>query len=81
LPLSETIGHAAFYGCTSLTIINLPSCTNLGDTTGYDGVFESIIGQTITLTVPAALETCNGSEPDGDIVDLAANNTATIIYV
>ena len=62
-------------------LINLPVCTNLGNTTGYNEVFHAIYGQTITLTIPAALMTCNGGAPDGDITYLQANNTVTIITV
>lgn len=40
-----------------------------------------ITGKTITLTVPAALMTCNGGNPDGDIAYLQANNTVTVIQV
>jgi hypothetical protein len=44
-------------------------------------VFDGIIGNIITLTVPLALMTCNGGNPDGDIQYLQANNTVTIITV
>ena len=64
-----------------LTTINLPSCINLGKTVGYDNVFDSILGNTITLTVPSALTTCNSGNPDGDIQYLQANNTVTIVTV
>jgi len=59
----------------------MPLCADLGGTTGDDTVFGSIGGQTITLTIAASRETCDGGNPDGDIVYLSANNTATIIYV
>lgn len=67
--------------CTSLTNVNIPLCSNLGGTTGDDFVFDGISGQTITLTIAASRETCDGGNPDGDIVYLAANNTSIIIYV
>jgi len=44
-------------------------------------VFNGITGNTITLTVPAALMTCDGGNPDGDIVYLDNNNTLTVIQV
>ena len=66
---------------TALTTVSLPLCADLGGTTGDDSVFDGISGNTITLTIAASRATCNGGNPDGDIVYLAANNTATIIYV
>jgi hypothetical protein len=56
-------------------------CEDLGGSVGDDSVFNGIIGETITLTIAASRETCNGGNPDGDIVYLSANNTATINYV
>lgn len=78
-PLLETIGDQAFGYCTNATSFYLPNCTSLGEI--EDRVFEGIIGQTITLTIPAALMTCNGGAPDGDIQYLIDNNTVTIIQV
>jgi hypothetical protein len=80
-PDATTIGFFAFAGCTLATSFNLSSCTNLGGTVGDNGVFVGITGNTITLTVPTALMTCNAGNPDGDIVYLQANNTVTIITV
>lgn len=84
LPALTTINPFALQSCgglVTLSTINLPSCTDLGGTVGDDGVFNAISGQTITLTVPAALMTCNGGLPDGDIQYLQANNTVTIVTV
>jgi hypothetical protein len=81
LPNLTALGQNEFYNCTSLSIINLPSCTSLGGSTGNDYAFSGITGQTITLTIPEALMTCNNGEPDGDIDDLLANNTLTITTV
>jgi len=80
-PMVTTIGNGCFDNSAYLTSINIPSCINLGNTTGDNAVFNGIVGQTITLTVPAALMTCNGGLPDGDIQYLQANNTVTIIEV
>lgn len=83
-PMVATIGNGCFGDANfynGLTSINIPSCINLGNTTGDDSVFYNIVGQTITLTVPAALMTCNSGQPDGDIQYLQANNTVTIIEV
>jgi hypothetical protein len=79
LPKLTTAGDAFFNNCSSLTTINIPSCTDLGGTVGDDGVFGSITGNTITLTVPPVLMTCDGGSPDGDIQYLQANNTVTIV--
>jgi len=64
-----------------MTELYIPNCINMGDTVGLTNVFVGITGQAITLTIPAALMTCNGGNPDGDIQYLQANNTITIITV
>jgi hypothetical protein len=81
LPAVLIITINCFQFCSSLIELNISSCTNLGPTVGDDLVFDSIIGTTITLTVPSALMTCNSGSPDGDIQYLQANNTVTIITV
>ena len=81
LPSLTIAGNGCFIYCVSLTTINLPSCINLGKTVGDDSVFNQILGNTITLTVPSALTTCNSGNPDGDIQYLQANNTVTIVTV
>jgi len=80
-PLVTFVGMSAFSPCTALTIINFSSVTNLGGNPGYDAVFAGILGKTITLTVPVAMETIDGGDPDGDIVYLNSNNTVTINYI
>jgi hypothetical protein len=79
LPSLITAGDYCFGYCTSVTSFNLASCANLGGTVGDDYVFEGINGNTITLTVPSALMTCNSGNPDGDIEYLQGNNTVTIL--
>jgi len=81
LPLLTTAGSYFFGDCFALTNIDLPSCTDLGGTVGDDSVFYNITGNTITLTVPPVLMTCNSGSPDGDIQYLQANNTVTIVEV
>lgn len=73
------IGYGAFNSCTALVIISLPICADLGGTIENDGVFGSIESNTITLTIPSALMTCNEGAPDTDITNLQENNTVTII--
>jgi hypothetical protein len=71
-PALATIGDYAFYNNTSVTNINIPYCTNLGTTTGDNNVFTGISGNTITLTIPSALDT------DADVVALQSANTVTL---
>lgn len=77
LPSVVSVGNNAFSDCSSLTSISLPVCTSLGTTVSNNNVFSGISGNTIALTVPAALMTCNAGDPDGDIQYLQANNTVT----
>jgi len=79
-PACTSTSDSIFKACTALTTVTLPLCADLGGTTGDDNVFN-VSGNTITLTIAASRETCDGGNPDGDIVYLEANNTATIIYV
>jgi hypothetical protein len=81
LPSLTAAGSSCFKDCSALTTISLPSCTNLGPTVGDDLVLKNIVGNTIQLTVPAALMTCDGGQPDGDIQYLQAINTVTITQV
>jgi len=80
-PACTSTADSIFKTATALTTVSLPLCADLGSTTGDDNVFRSILGNTITLTIPISRQTCDGGNPDGDIVALAAANTATIIYV
>jgi hypothetical protein len=83
LPLMTSISEYGFENCISATSFYLPSCTNLGATVENNNVFinYTMISNTITLTVPSALMTCNSGDPDGDIEYLQANNTVTVITV
>jgi hypothetical protein len=84
LPLLEVVQINSFqYFGPDLSSISIPSCTNLGSSVLDDGVFlnNNSIPNTITLTVPSALMTCNSGQPDGDIQYLQANNTVIVITV
>jgi hypothetical protein len=81
LPVCTYIDDATFDACTSLSTVSLPVCTNLGSSVFDDSVFSNITSNTITLTIPIALMTCNFGDPDGDIQYLQANNTVTIVTV
>jgi hypothetical protein len=79
LPQVTNIGDECFSSSDSLETINLPLCEFLGSSVGDNNVFNGIFGNTITITIPSLLMTCNGGNPDGDIIELQSNNTVTII--
>jgi hypothetical protein len=81
LPEMISCDTDSFQSIDAVTSISIPSCQNLGETVGFNSVFNDVSGQTITLTVPTALMTCDSGNPDGDILYLQANNTVTIITV
>lgn len=81
LPLLTSMGTSCFSYCDNLTTLNIGNCTDLGGSVLNNYVFFNTFGQTITLTIPSALMTCNGGNPDGDIQYLQANNTVTIVTV
>lgn len=80
-PNVTDIAFFGFLRCTAMQTCYIPSCVHLGETVGYDYVFSQITGNSITLTVPSALMTCNNGERDGDIQDLQNNNTVTVVVV
>lgn len=69
-----TIGPNCFSNCLSLAQISLPACTDLGGTSGDDNVFSGITNNTIAAVFNTILSTNNSGQPDGDILDLYANN-------
>mgnify|MGYP000742340938 CR=1 FL=1 len=82
LPSLTSIGYFSLAAAgNTITEIDFSSLISLGATVGDNNVFLSISGNNIVLTVPAALMTCNGGNPDGDIQYLVANNTVTVIQV
>ena len=81
LPSCLSIIDDGFIYITTLIDLYLPSCTDMGTSVGDNAIFNFITGDTITLTIPSALMTCNGGNPDGDIQYLVANNTVTIVTV
>ena len=81
LPEMISCDTDSFQSIDAVTSIAIPSCQNLGETVDFNSVFNDVSGRTITLTVPAALMTCNAGGPDGDIAYLQANNTVTVITV
>lgn len=77
----NALGPFAFADCILFEYGEFQVLTDLGGTTAGDGVFENMNGQTISLTIPAALMTNNGGSPDGDIEDLQVLNTVNITTV
>ena len=65
-----------FKSCVNLINIEFGTpLIKLGDNNLDNDVFSGIVGNTITLTIPAAFNT------DGDVATLQANSTVTIINV
>ena len=71
----EDFGFGTDSGGRAL-VIYTPSLLRLGSTVEYNGVFyvetdpihpENNANTNVTITIPAALMTCNGGQPDGDI--------------
>jgi hypothetical protein len=77
-PQMTSLYGAAFEECISLTRINIPSCTDLGGSVGYDYVFDEMVGLNINLTIPESLMTCNDGQPESDIFVAGLQNTLTI---
>jgi Leucine-rich repeat (LRR) protein len=77
-PLCTYIGFECFSECYDLTSIYIPSCDDLGGSVLSTNVFAGIIGNSISLTIPTTLMTCNSGQPDEDIQYLIDNNTMTI---
>ncbi len=67
--------------CNSATEFYLPLCVTMGLSVTDATVFDGITGNTITLTVPSALMTCNGGQPHASIQYLIDNNGVTVITV
>ena len=76
LSAAVSVGNGLLGNCP-LSNIELPACTSLGSTSGNDGIFTGISGQSISAIFNIALATNNAGQPDGDILDLYANNDVT----
>ena len=81
----DIIGDGAFGytlpGFSPLSSFNFSNCTQLGSTSGDDGVFANVTGNIINATFNSVLQTNNAGGVDGDIAYLIANNTVTITWV
>jgi hypothetical protein len=71
---------SCFSGCVAATSFNMPQLLQLGGSVYNNSIFYGIIGNTISITIPAALMTAvMGTLPDFDIQGLQASNTVTVI--
>lgn len=77
----STLPSSTFSNQPHIVSLDIPDVINLGETTGDDGVFASISGESIFLRIKSSLMTCNGGDPDGDIQSLQSNNIVTIATV
>jgi len=75
---ATNIPSGLFAGCSCI-VVSIPSCTTLGQTTGYNDVFLNCTNLT-TVYCPTALATVDGGNPDGDLV-YAVGLGATINYI
>jgi len=81
LPALISIGDYGFYRTRSCANFNLPVLENMGSSAGYNYVFGDVPNSARAITIPAALMTCNGGSPDGDILWLQSNGPLTITTV
>ena len=81
MPVATTIGEQAFSGCISAEDIDIPLCVNLGTNPADATVFDTIVGQAITLNIAAVNATNNAGAEHASIVYLIAMNSATINYI
>lgn len=66
------------FAFSPVEVLYFPKLTNMGSSVAYNYIFYQVAGHTVSLTIPSALMTCNGGNPDGDIQNLIDNNTVTI---
>lgn len=83
--LTSLNGNTKFRDCVNPVII-MPNAVNIGGTVGNDDAFGADMynTQSVQLTIPSAIMTCNGGNPDGDIQwiqDPENGVTVTIITV
>ncbi|HMT02023.1 MAG TPA: leucine-rich repeat protein [Burkholderiales bacterium] len=80
LPSLLTIGNFGFYDNTVVTTILTAALTALGTTVGNNSVYLGCTSLT-AVTVPTALQTVDGGNPDGDLVYASGTLGAVITYV
>lgn len=78
----SNIASDCFIGCYNLINFSVSGQFDqsiIGETTGDDGIFGDVIGNTMAITIPQGLMESNGPvSPDGDIEFLISNNTVTV---
>lgn len=83
-PNLVSIGDWGFSYCYNLINLSIPSCTSLGTSTANNNVFNSIgsiVKNNFTLTIDPSRLTCDGGNPDGDILTLSNEITPAILTV
>ncbi len=76
-----TVGTSAFIGCDALTSINLSACATMGTGPTDASVFNGIVGNTITISVKATLQTADAGNMHASLALLDANNTVTFNWI
>lgn len=78
----SNIASDCFLGCNNLINFSVAAQFDtmlIGETTGDDGIFGDVTGNTMSITIPQGLMDSNGiGLPDGDIEFLISNNTVTV---
>jgi hypothetical protein len=75
-----TNGLYVFGFLTNATLINIPNCTQLGETTGNNNAFVNLKTNCV-INIDASIETADGGNRDGDIVYAEDTRSATINYI
>lgn len=75
-----TVKDDGFLLASQITALTMPILTTLGSTTSFDRVFLNMT-LLANLTVPAALATVDGGNPDGDLVYASGTLGTTINYI
>jgi hypothetical protein len=82
LPELTNCGDMCFYGNSLCADYYLPKLTTSGTTTGSNSTFYSPdFSGSYHFTIPASLMTCNGGNPDGDLIDIINNYTCLITQI
>ena len=78
---ATAVGSYAFQNCVNLSSVNLQSVINLGLAADDDTVFQGIVGLTVKIRVPIALQTADAGNMHASLATLDANNTVLFTWV
>lgn len=80
--IERITGDLTFKNCAAARDFTFgPNLTQLGTSTGDNGTFSGITGNTITVTIPILFQTIDGGNMAGDLVYLDTNNTVTFKWI